>query len=340
MTLQELRPHLHSLPAHPSWIPYRTSYYKESWGFCVADEALRSLRDDSYDVLVDTSLEDGSLTYAECVVAGETDDEVLVYTHTCHPSLANDNASGLALTTLLAAARLRAKPRLTHRFVFGPGTIGSITWLARNRENLARIRHGLAIGLVGDAGGVSYKRSRHGDRLIDRAARHVLRGLPQSRILDFSPYGYDERQFCSPGIDLAFGRLTRSNEGGYPEYHTSADNLALVRPAALAESFTACSRILDIVDRDARYLNLQPMCEPQLGKRGLYRVTGGENLPDREFALLWVLNQSDGGRDLLGISERSGLPFEAIASAASELESADLLRRLDSSSEVQPGGLT
>lgn len=339
MGLDELRPHLHSLPEHPDWIPYRTSYYNDNWGFCLQDSVLSALQEDDYEVVIDSTLTDGSLTYGECFIPGESDDEVLIYTHTCHPSLANDNCSGMALATVLAEELAKQSTTLSYRFVFGPGTIGSITWLAQNEDKLGRIRHGLVVGLVGDPGGVRYKCSRHGSRNVDRVARLVLRDRADATIEAFSPYGYDERQFCSPGIDLAMGRLTRSSEAGYPEYHTSADNLALMRPESLADSFQVCRRVIDMLDRDARYLNLKPKCEPQLGRRGLYRATGGQSLPDREFALLWMLNQSDGHHSLLDVCERSGLPFESLAAVASELEEAGLLSRIESSAE-NPGGRT
>lgn len=337
MTLEELRPHLHSLPENPDWIPYRTSYYREAWGFCLADRVLSSMEEGTYEVCVDSTLEDGSLTYAECLVPGESSEEILVYTHTCHPSMANDNASGLALVTELAQQLLRRRPKLSYRFVFGPGTIGSITWLAMNRSRLERIAHGLVVGLVGDSAGLTYKATPAGTHVVDRAARHVLSAVAGARLTSFTPYGYDERQFCSPGIRLPVGRLTRSAEGAYPQYHTSADDLSLVSPEALAESFFACERILGILERNGRFLNTAPMGEPQLGRRGIYRATGGEDLPNREFALLWVLNQSDGDEDLLGISERSGLPFETIAEAAHELEAVGLLRKPDAPNEASQG---
>ena len=337
MCLSDLKPHLHSLKENPDWIPYRTSYYTESWGFCLADTVLQALEDDLYEVVIDSTLADGSLTYGECFVPGQCEDEVLIYTHTCHPSLANDNCSGMAVATALAEDLMRGEPRLSYRFVFGPGTIGSITWLSQNEDRLERIQHGLVLGLVGDSAGLRYKSSRYGDHVIDRAARHVLESHTNACLERFSPYGYDERQFCSPGINLPVGRLTRSPEGGYPEYHSSADNLTLVKPDALAGSFAVCKRILGIVEQNTRYLNLAPMGEPQLGRRGLYRAMGGEDIPDREYALLWILNQSDGRNSLMDISERSGLTFEVLAAAAGELTSAGLLRDIDSSAEVHGG---
>lgn len=326
MTLAELRPHLHSLPEHPDWIPYRTSYYKEDWGFCLTQRALDSLAEGTYRVRIASTLSPGHLTYGECVIPGSTSEEFLIFTHVCHPSLCNDNLTGIALTTLLAAALRQAQPRFTFRLVFAPGTIGSITWLARNEARVDRVRHGLVLGLLGDRGPLTYKRSRRLTAPIDRIAAYALpRVAPDSRLIDYSPYGYDERQLCSPGFNLPVGRLTRTPNNEYPQYHSSADDFSLIDEAALAESLLAAAAIVGIADRDGKYVNLSPKCEPRLGKRGLYRSTGGQHPGDFEHALLWVLNQSDGSLSLLEIAERARLPFESIAAAAEALEAAALL---------------
>ena len=327
MTLEELRPHLHSIPEHPDWVPYRTSYYREDWGFCLSDRVLQSLRPGRYAVRIDSTLTKGSLTYGECVVPGVSSEEVLVFTHVCHPSLCNDNLTGIALASLLAAEVGRSNPRFTYRFVFAPGTIGSIAWLARNESSVDRVHHGLVLGLAGDRGPLTYKRSRRGDTEIDRIAGYVMGSIAGARVVDFSPYGYDERQLCSPGFDLPVGRLTRTPNNEYPEYHSSADNFDLIDRDALAESLFACASILRIAEREAHYLNLNPKCEPRLGKRGLFRSTGGKHPGEFEHALLWVLNQSDGSHSLLDIAERSQLPFDLIAAAADALEGVELLRR-------------
>lgn len=328
LSLAELRPHLFSLPDRPRWVPYRTSYYADSWGFCLAHEELERLAEGEYEVMVDTELADGSLTYGELVLPGETEDEVLVSCHVCHPSLCNDNLSGIAVATFLARA-LGARPRrrFTYRFLFVPGTIGSITWLARNRERVARVKHGLVLTCVGDPGAVTYKRSRRGDAAVDGAAAHVLRhcGHPH-RVLDFSPWGYDERQYCSPGFDLPVGCLMRSEHGTFPEYHTSADDLDFVRPEALGDSLAICEAIVDVLEGNERFVNTHPYGEPQLGRRGIYRAIGGGAIDrSRELAMLWVLNQSDGSRDLLEIAERAGLPFGVIRQAADVLAAHELL---------------
>ncbi len=327
MTLAELRPHLHSLPAHPDWIPYRTSYYSPGWGFCLADRVLQSLVEDRYRVVIRSRLAPGSLTLAEYVHPGETTDEVLVFAHDCHPSLANDNLSGLSVAIHIAAFLRTRTTHFTYRFVFSPATIGSITWLATNAASLHRIRHGLVLSLLGDSGPLHYKESRAGNHAIDRAAWHVLRTeFPGSKRLDFLPWGYDERQFGSPGINLAVGRITRTPNGEFPEYHTSADNPDFLSADKLAESWLACLKVLETLDCDSSYLNMQPNGEPQLGRRGLYRTTGGyQDVPERQLALLWVLNQSDGRHSLLDIADRASLPFGIIANAASDLERVGLL---------------
>jgi aminopeptidase-like protein len=192
------------------------------------------------------------------------------------------------------------------------------------------VRAGLTVGLLGDGGALTYKRSRRGNRVTDRAAEHVLRRVaPQARLVDFEPYGYDERQFCAPGFDLPVGRLTRSPNGQYPEYHTSADNLDLLRPECLAESLRALAAMIAVLDENRFLRNLSPKGEPRLGKRGLYGDLGGGAPGEFEHALLWVLSFSDGEHDLLAIAERSGLEFDLLARAATALEDAGLARSLD-----------
>jgi aminopeptidase-like protein len=327
LSIRELKEHLHTLPEHPDWIPYRTSYYREEWGFCLSQRQFNSLQEDEYEAVIESSLEDGHLTYGECVLPGETSDEILISTHCCHPSLCNDNLSGVAVATFLAQA-LTSKPRrYTYRFLFIPGTIGSITWLNRNEDVVPRIKHGLVLACVGDSGPFSYKKSRRGNAEIDSAVLHLLNhsGKPYN-VRDFSPYGYDERQYCSPAFDLPVGCLNRTQHGKFPEYHTSADNLAFIRPEALEDTYRCCLEVLELLEHNRKYRNLNPKCEPQLGKRGLYTEMGG--YPDsevRELALLWVLNLSDGGNSLLDIAERSGLEFGSIRQAAAALEQHKLI---------------
>jgi aminopeptidase-like protein len=329
MSLAELRAHLHTLPEHPDWIPYRTSYYEENWGFCLSQRQLDRLAEDDYHVVIDSSLTDGRLSYGECLLPGSSADEVLISCHACHPSLCNDNLSGVVLAVWLAKALVGAKLRHSYRFLFIPGTIGSIAWLAGNEAGLNRIKAGLVLACVGDLGGLTYKRSRRADTEIDRAVAHVLatRNGP-SKVVSFSPYGYDERQFCSPGFDLPIGCLNRTPYAQYPEYHTSADDLDFVRPECLADSFSACLAALRILEENATYVNQNPKCEPQLGRRGLYGAIGGRSDTQRlQLALLWMLNLSDGAHSMLDIAERSGLEFGLLAEAADALVAAELLVR-------------
>jgi aminopeptidase-like protein len=329
MCLSELRPHLFTIPEHPDWIPYRTSYYKENWGFCLSQNQLEMLEDNEYEVCIDSTLADGHLTYGECYLPGTSADEVLVSCHICHPSLANDNLSGLAVATALAELLSKQRLRYSYRFVFIPGTIGAIAWLARNCEHVARIRHGLVLTGIGNDSGFHYKKSRQGNAEIDLVVEHVLRHHNESsEILDFSPYGYDERQYCSPGFNLPVGCLMRSVWGTFPEYHTSADNLEFVKPAQLAQSLRVCASVLDILENNRRYRNLNPCCEPQLGKRNLYRSTGGEAVGVEINARLWVLNLSDGEHSLLDIAERSGLSFQTIIDASDLLRESGLLSNI------------
>ena len=329
MSLEELQPYLHSLPERPDWIPYRTTYYREHWGFCLRHRDRERLGPGPYEVVIDADLEPGHLTYAECVVPGSMPGQAIVYTHTCHPSLANDNLTGIVLAAVLARELCSQQPRLTWRFVFGPGTIGSLTWLSRNEALLPQVVGGLVTCLLGDAGPLTYKRSRRGDTATDRVADLLLRSGPgESKIVDFEPYGYDERQFCSPGFDLPVGRLTRSPNGDYPEYHSSADDLSLIRIDKLADSLQCLARMVSTIDANRRVLNLSPKGEPRLGKRGLYGTVGGTAPGDFEHALLWVLSLADGGPDLVAMAQRSGMSFELLDRAAAALEQAGLVRTL------------
>jgi aminopeptidase-like protein len=327
MSLAELRPHLFTLPGQPDLIPYRTSYYQERWGFCLSQRQLDQLPDGEYEVHIDSTLAPGSLTYAECVLPGAVDEEVLISCHACHPSLANDNLSGLAVATWLAGLLQGIERRYTYRFLFIPGTIGSITWLARNEARAALVRHGLVLTCVGDPGQATYKRSRRGNAPIDRAVEHVLRcaGAP-FEVQDFFPYGYDERQYCSPGFNLPVGCLMRTPHGRFREYHTSADSIEFVRPEALADTLDTLVRTVVVLELNETYVNQNPKCEPQLGRRGLYGSLGGaHDAASLQMALLWVLNLSDGCHSLLDIAERAAMPFALLAHAAALLRRAGLL---------------
>ncbi len=330
LPLEELQKHLFTLPANPDWIPYRTSYYKESWGFCLTHRQLAELTDPEYEVSIDSSLTDGHLTYGEYFIPGETKDEVLLSSHICHPSLCNDNLSGIAVMVSLAKRLADAPRHYSYRFLFIPGTIGSITWLALNEQSVGSIKHGFVLAGVGDKGPFTYKRSRGGDREIDRVFAYVLGNCAdKSEIIDFYPYGYDERQFCSPGFDLSVGCVMRTPFGKYPEYHTSADDMSFISREGLTDTFQKCVSVLDVLDSNGVYVNQNPKCEPRLGKRGLYQNVGGQNHTQlNEMAILWVLNLSDGKHSLLDIAQRSGYKFEAIKSTAELLAKHALLKRV------------
>ncbi len=328
MPLAELQQHLYSLPDRPDLTPYRTAYYTSTWGFCLPHAAREALEEGEYEVKIDAARGPGALTYGECFVEGEEPQEVLLSCHVCHPALANDNLSGISLCAWLAGQLARRRPRYSYRFLFVPGTIGSITWLAHNEHRLDRIAHGLVVVNVGDRGQPTYKRSRRGDADVDRAVTHVLRRRGEEHdVREFEPWGYDERQYCSPAFDLPVGSLTRTPHNEYPEYHTSGDDLQLVRPEQLGHSLGLYLEVLSVLEQNRRYLNLNPCCEPQLGRRGLFDAIGGKH--EREIDpldMLWVLNQSDGRHDLLAVAERSGRDFTRLAAAAALLEQHGLLQ--------------
>ena len=330
LSFDQLKPHLFTLPEAPDLTPYRTSYYKENWGFCLSHNQLLAMNPhEQYEVYIDSSLEPGYLTYGEYFIPGRTNDEVLISCHTCHPSLCNDNLSGIAIATYLANALSSLSLRYSYRFLFIPGTIGSITWLARNEAQTHHIKHGLVLTCVGDSGKFTYKKSRRGDTDIDRAVAHILKhsGHPYE-LQDFFPYGYDERQYCSPGFNLPVGCFMRSPHGAFTEYHTSGDNLTFVQPSYLAESYQQCLSTFDLLENNRTYLNQNPKCEPQLGKHGLYKAIGGqkEGAGFSQMALLWLLNLADGQHTMLDLAERSDISFEDLLLAADALVKCGLLK--------------
>jgi aminopeptidase-like protein len=328
MSLTELKKHIYTLPGQPDLIPYRTSYYAENWAFCMPHRQFEALRDETYEVSIDSSLENGHLTYGEYFHKGETEDEFLLSAHVCHPSLANDNCSGIALLTHLAKRISGLRTRYSYRFLFAPGTIGAITWLARNEDRVDRIKHGLVVSMVGDRGGPTFKKSRRGNSDIDRAMVHALNHSGMSPVIeDFYPYGYDERQYCSPGFDLPVGLFSRSKFGAIPEYHTSADNLDFIQADALGESYRLINETIGAIEANGIYRNTSPKGEPQLGKRGLYGAIGGDkDAAAANMAMLWILNQSDGTNSLLDIAERAKLPFAVVQRTAKLLGDHGLLK--------------
>jgi aminopeptidase-like protein len=323
----ELEGHLYSIPDQPDWVPYRTSYYAERWGFCLSQKQRDALTDPEYDICIDSTLEPGHLTYAECVIKGRTEDEILLTTHICHPSLCNDNLSGIAVATfLLKQLQALAPLHYTVRVLFIPGTIGSICWLSQNRAGVSLVKHGLSLVCLGDGQPFTYKRTLHGDREVDRVMAYVLAASGQPhKVIDYFPYGYDERQFNSPGFGLPVGSIMRAEHGQFPEYHTSADNLAFVAPQHLEQSLELCLAVVNLLSDNRRYRNLRPYGEPQLGKRGVYKALGGAHIKDHQLAIFWVLALSDGEHGLLQIAQRSGLAFTLIRDAARLLQQQELL---------------
>jgi aminopeptidase-like protein len=329
VTHEELSEHVHTIPNRPDLVPYRTGYYAETWGFCLPHRVWQEMREPNYRVYINSTLTDGSLTYGELLVPGIESEEVLISVHCCHPSLANDNLSGVAVAAEIGRSIMRQENRLTYRLLFIPATIGSISWLARNEAVVPRIAHGLVLTCVGDRGIPHYKRSRRGDAVIDRTVAHVLacHNLPHE-IMPFSPYGYDERQYCSPGYDMPVGCFMRSPNGTFPEYHTSADNLDFVKADALEESYRILIDVLDLLERNVVYSRVDGRGEPQLGRRGLYpAISGRTDVATTQMALLWVLNLADGRHSLLDMAEHSGLKFSQIAATADLASRAGLIRQ-------------
>jgi aminopeptidase-like protein len=332
----ELDRHLHSLPDRPDWIPYRTSYYAEDWAFCLSQRARDALTDAEYEVCIDATLADGALSYGECRIPGESGREILISTHVCHPALCNDNLSGIAVAVELARAKLAEvaagrRPALGYRFVFAPGTIGALVWLERNRDRLDELAAGLTLVCLGDASPLTYKKTFAGDREIDRAMAYVLaQGGEPHALLDFHPYGYDERQYNSPGFRLPVGSLMRGRHGEFPEYHTSADDLAFVHADRLVEAASRLEALFEVLEGNRRLRSRAAFGEPQLGRRGLYSAIGGESDPGSlSRALLWVLQFADGQHDLLTVAQRSALPFALVRRAAELLEAQSLVERLE-----------
>jgi aminopeptidase-like protein len=331
MNLSALKEHIFTIPDNPDWVPYRTSYYAEKWGFCMSHNQLTSLKEVEYEVVIDSSLTQGSLTYGEYYIKGKSEKEVLITTHICHPSLCNDNLSGIAVCTYLADLINKSDPYYSYRFLFIPGTIGAIAWLAQNESILKNIKFGLVTSLLGIQSSFTYKRSRSGEERIDRIVEYVLKNEnTDHEVIDFIPYGYDERQFCSPGINLPVGNLSRVPYGQYPEYHSSADNLQLISPEALYGSFELLNKIVLHIEADRKYLNLFPKGEPQLGKRGLYDNVGGQNDSKQiQMAFLWILNYSDGDHSLMDVAIRSKISVEILKQASVMLLEKGLLKEIE-----------
>jgi len=327
LTLEELNKHLYSLPELPHAIPYVTSYYYRRWGFCLTDQQRKQLQPGNYRVYIDSALKAGSLTYGELVIPGETREEIFLSTYVCHPSMANNELSGPVVTTFLALWLMSLpKRRYTYRIVFIPETIGSIVYLSQHHKELKQnVYAGFNITCVGDQQTFSYLPSRQGNTISDRVARHVLKHIfPNYLEYTFRDRGSDERQYCSPGIDLPMASVMRSKYGTYPEYHTSLDNLNFVTPEGLSGSYTALLHCLQCLEFN-QILHTQCYGEPQLGKRGLYPTIGVRNPQKRLRDMMDVLAYSDGNHDLLSIAEKIETPLWELITLVNTLKEHNLL---------------
>lgn len=314
---KELMKHVHTLPSMPRAIPYLTSYYQERWGFCVEQRRLSEFRDKRYEVVIDSTLKKGHLTIGEGFIKGRTNNEILLSTYICHPSMANNELSGPIVQTLIYKHLLKRKRNLkySYRFLYLPETIGAIVYLSRyGRRMKKKVKAGYVITCVGDDAPFTYKKSRRGDSLADRAALNVLRASSKPyRVVDWFPSGSDERQYGSPGFDLPVGSLMRSMYGTYKEYHTSLDNRSFIKEKAIAESAQTYLNIIEGLEVNDVYINQHPNCEPQLGKRGLYPTLGSQREIDGSVKkIMWLLGFGDGKHDVLDIADKLALPAASL----------------------------
>ena len=354
ISFEELKSHVFTLENNPDVIPYRTSYYQENWGFCMSHKQFLEMKDDEYEVFIDSKLESGSMSYGEYFIQGESDKEVLLSCYPCHPSMCNDNLSGVVLLTYIANCLKNLSLKYSYRFLFVPEKIGAITWLSRNEKNTKNISHGLVATCLGDAGISTYKKSRQGNAEIDKITLEVLTESGEDfNVIDFAPIGSDERQFCSPGFNLPIGSLARTLAPHFKEYHTSNDNLDFVKAEFLGNTFKKYLKIISKLEqnfsknihsenkiranetKNGRLLiNTNPKCEPQLGKRNLYHAIGAQTPSQagqkisNQLASLWILNYSDGKHSLSEIAELSGYDMEQLENMTDILIDVGLLKEM------------
>ncbi len=326
LSLEELQKHLYSLPDQPDLVPYITSYYKERWGFCLSEKERQKLKPGTYQVVIDSELKNGSLSYGEIVLPGKSKDEIFLSTYVCHPSMANNELSGPVVTTFLLRW-LQSMPNRHYsiRAVFIPETIGSIVYLSRNFDALKKnVKAGFVLTCVGDDRAYSYMPSRKGNTLADRAITHVLKNNhPGYKHYSFLDRGSDERQYCSPGVDLPVASLMRTKYGEFPEYHTSGDDLTLVTPEGLAGAYQAIRDSIELIERN-EHLQVTVLCEPQLGKRGLYPTLSTKETAKEVYLMMNLIAFSD-GRDLLEIAETIGVQANQLFPLVDRLKQEGLL---------------
>jgi len=333
MSLTELQKHLHSLPEQPNAIPYVTSYYEERWGFCLSENQRKSLKDGDYHVFIDSSLEVGSLTYGELIIPGRQDKEILLSTYICHPSLANNELSGPSVTSYLVKWLQSKNREYTYRVIFIPETIGSICYLSKNLDTMKnKVIAGFNITCVGDDNAYSYLPSRDGKTLSDRIALHTLHHSHP----DFFQYSYldrgsDERQYCSPGVDLPIATIMRTKYGEYDEYHTSLDNLEYISPEGLYGAYEMLVQCIEYIEENKVY-KATKLCEPQMSRRNLYPTLGASKyLSPNIKTMMNILAYADGNLDLLSMAEKFNIPMREILESAKILEREGLLIELNMS---------
>ena len=329
--LQELKSVVYTQPDQPDAIPYVTSYYKECYGFCMSQNQLDKLPEDTYHIVLDSELKEGSLTYGEIIIPGDTEEEVFLSTYICHPSMANNELSGPVVATFLAKwLNLLVKRRYTYRIIFIPETIGAITYLSKNLQYLKEhVIAGFNLSCVGDNRTFSYVESRYGDTLADKAAKNVLSFYyPDYKTYSFLKRGSDERQYNAPGVDLPVCAICRSKYGEYPEYHTSKDNLELISPEGLLGAYEVYQQCILSLENNYSY-KINVLCEPQLGKRGLYPTTSQKGTYDAVKVMIDFIAYADGSNDLIDISNIIGVPVNELLTVIEKLEKVDLLTRCD-----------